>query len=247
MTKKAPSSQAARPQPKNTCRICGQSKSNMISASTIRPAILAEIMKEQPDFTASSFICSDDLNRFRFKYVENIMLSDKGELTELDQEVLHSLQRHELLSSNPDEEMEKTRTTGERLSDLIAEFGGSWKFIISFLCFILMWILINSLMMLLRPFDPFPYILLNLLLSLLAAIQAPIIMMSQNRQEAKDRARAENDYKVNLKAELEIRHLHEKLDHLISNQWERLLDIQQVQLDLMTEILASRDRKPSKT
>jgi uncharacterized membrane protein len=87
-----------------------------------------------------------------------------------------------------------------------------------------------------KPFDPYPFIFLNLILSCIAAIQAPVIMMSQNRQEAKDRRRSEHDYQVNLKAELEIRHLHEKLDHLLSHQWERLVAIQQVQLDLLSEI-----------
>lgn len=243
MTAKSSPHQTASPKPKNTCQVCGQSKANMIPASTLRPAILAEIVKERPDFSPSGYICTDDLNHFRFKYVEDLMLSEKGELSELDQEVLQSLQRHELLSSNPDEEMERTRTAGERLADLIADFGGSWKFIIMFGAFIFLWVVVNTLLLVFRPFDAYPFILLNLMLSLLAAIQAPIIMMSQNRQEDKDRARAENDYKVNLKAELEIRHLHEKLDHLISNQWERLLDIQQLQMDLMTEIMASRPRK----
>ncbi|MGE4423691.1 MAG: DUF1003 domain-containing protein [Pseudodesulfovibrio sp.] len=243
MTTKSSPHQAASPKPKHTCHICGQSKANMVPASTIRPSIFAEIVKERPDFTPSSYICTDDLNHFRFKYVEDIMRSEKGELSELDQEVLQSLERHELLSSNPEEELDRTRTTGERLADMIADFGGSWKFIIIFFAFIFIWMLVNTLLLVFRPFDPYPFILLNLMLSLLAAIQAPIIMMSQNRQEDKDRARAENDYKVNLKAELEIRHLHEKLDHLISNQWERLLDIQQLQMDLMTEIMASRPRK----
>lgn len=236
-------SPSLKPKPRHVCRICGQSKANMLPVSTIRPAIFDEIVKERPDFTDSGYICTDDLNHFRFKYMEDIMLSEKGELSELDQEVLQSLQRHELLASNPEEEMDRMRTTGERLADLIADFGGSWKFIILFGVFILFWVLVNTLLLVFRPFDPYPFILLNLMLSLLAAIQAPIIMMSQNRQEDKDRARAENDYKVNLKAELEIRHLHEKLDHLISNQWERLLDIQQLQLDLMTEIMAARTRK----
>ena len=245
MTKKSASSQTAPSQQTNHCHICGRHKSGLIAATAIRPSIIAEITKERPDFTLSSYICSEDLKHFRFKYIENIMLSEKGELTALDQEVLQSLQRHELLSSNPDDEFQKTRTRGEYLSDIIAEFGGSWKFIICFLGLIFLWVSINSLILLYQPFDPYPFILLNLILSLVAAIQAPIIMMSQNRQEAKDRAHSENDYKINLKAELEIRHLHEKLDHLISNQWIRLLDVQQVQLDLMTEILSSTDQKHS--
>ena len=98
------------------------------------------------------------------------------------------------------------------------------------------WVLVNSVILLVRPFDPFPFILLNLILSCLAAVQAPVIMMSQNRQEAKDRLRSQHDYQVNLKAELEIRHLHDKIDHLLSHQWERLAQIQEVQLDLLSEL-----------
>jgi len=95
---------------------------------------------------------------------------------------------------------------------------------------------VNSLVLLLRPIDPYPFILLNLVLSCLASIQAPIIMMSQNRQEAKDRIRSQHDYQVNLKAELEIRHLHEKVDHLLSHQWDRLVEIQNVQLEILSEL-----------
>ena len=114
---------------------------------------------------------------------------------------------------------------GEALADRIATFGGSWKFIIVFGSVLGTWIVINALVLRAKPFDPYPFILLNLILSCLAAIQAPVIMMSQNRQEAKDRLRSEHDYRINLKAELEIRHLHEKLDHLLSHQWERLAEI----------------------
>src|SRR2546425_9205595 len=129
---------------------------------------------------------------------------------------------------------------GEWVADQVAEFGGSWEFIISFGVFLLLWIVLNAAL-LRQPFDPYPYILLNLILSGLAALQAPIIMMSQNRQEAKDRLRAEHDYRVNLKAELEIRHLIAKLDQLVSHQWQRLLEIQRLQLELLQE----RPRTPS--
>ena len=100
----------------------------------------------------------------------------------------------------------------------------------------MIWIAINSIILATRAFDPYPFILMNLILSCLAAIQAPIIMMSQNRAEARDRARAENDYKVNLKAELEIRHLHEKIDHLLRKQYNRLFEIQQIQIELLEEL-----------
>ena len=117
----------------------------------------------------------------------------------------------------------------------MASFGGSWTFLIAFFAVLLIWIATNVAWAQRGAFDPFPFILLNLVLSCLAAIQAPIIMMSQQRQESKDRLRSLNDYRVNLKAELEIRHLHEKLDHLISRQWQRLAEIQELQIELLQE------------
>ena len=122
------------------------------------------------------------------------------------------------------------------LADAMPKYAGSWGFIIGFAAVIMIWITLNSYILTLRTFDHYPFILLNLCLSCLAAIQAPIIMMSQNRQEAKDRMRSEHDHVVNLKPELEIRHLHEKLDHLIMYQWQRLLEIQQVRTELMQEL-----------
>jgi uncharacterized membrane protein len=150
--------------------------------------------------------------------------------------VVESLERHEILSADISSQFERKLTFGERLSDHIAEFGGSWKFLISFGAVLFIWIVINGVLLVTHAFDPYPFILLNLILSCLAAVQAPIIMMSQNRAEARDRLRAENDYKVNLKAELEIRHLHEKLDHLLRRQYNRLFEIQQIQIELLQEI-----------
>ncbi len=213
----------------------------MIPAALIRPKILEEIEKAFPNFSTQGYICIDDMNRFRFQYVQNLLTSEKGELTALDQEVLESLRQHDLLSSNINLEFQEKLGFGEELADKIAEFGGSWKFIILFAAVLIVWIGINTAVLLWKPFDPYPFILLNLILSCLAAIQAPVIMMSQNRQESKDRLRSEYDYQVNLKAELEIRHLHEKIDHLLSRQWERLVEIQQVQMELMAEVL---DRRP---
>jgi uncharacterized membrane protein len=133
-------------------------------------------------------------------------------------------------------EFEREWSFGERMVDRIATFGGSWVFLICFGLFVMLWIVMNSLVLLWRPADPYPFILLNLVLSCLAALQAPIIMMSQNRQETKDRLRSQHDYQINLKAELEIRHLHEKIDHLLSHQWERLVQIQELQLELLAEL-----------
>jgi len=226
--------------PPATCQICNQAKAAMVPAALIRPVIVAEIQKLYAEFSPAGYICSEDLNRFRFQYVQDLLVSEKGELTALDHEVLESLHQHDLLSSNINVAFDQKQTFGEDLADKIAAFGGSWKFIIFFGAVLAVWIGVNSAVLIWKPFDPYPFILLNLMLSCLAAMQAPVIMMSQNRQEAKDRMRSENDYQINLKAELEIRHLHEKIDHLLSRQWERLVEIQQIQMELMTEVLDRR-------
>ena len=163
-------------------------------------------------------------------------------LITLEKDVLDSIKNEELISTSVDKQFDAKLTFGQKLSDKIAEFGGSWKFIIIFLLIIIIWMFINAYLLISKPFDPYPFILLNLVLSCLAAIQAPVIMMSQNRQETKDRLRGEYDYKINLKAELEIRQLHQKLDHLLMHQWERLLEIQEIQLEFMNEL---REKKKS--
>lgn len=224
------------------CTICGKTKgrSMMMPAALVRGAVAEQIKTSFPDWKPEGYICLSDLNQFRMKYIQNLLESEKGELTDLDHEVLESLQRHDTLSSNVEAEFEKDLSVGEKMADGLASFGGSWTFIIIFASILLMWIALNSYVVLRKPFDPYPFILLNLVLSCLAAIQAPVIMMSQNRQEAKDRLRSQHDYRVNLKAELEIRHLHDKIDHLLSHQWERLVEIQQIQIDLLSELARLR-------
>ena len=230
-----------------TCQICGKhdSADEMIPGGAIREALVTEIKQAYPDWTDTGYICRDDLDKFRAQYVQNSLQREKGELTELDQAVLRSMKEQDTLAKNLNSEFEGKLTFGQRLADQVAEFGGSWKFIIMFCGFLVLWMLMNSYVvwhMVIRhgkPFDAFPFILLNLMLSGIAGMQAPVIMMSQNRQEAKDRLRAEHDYQVNLKAELEIRNLHEKMDHLLNTQWQRLLEIQQIQTDLMEELARS--------
>jgi len=208
----------------------------MVAGALVRNAVVNLIKTEYPDWSADGYICRNDLSRYRNQYVEDLLEAEKGELSSLEEEVLNSIQAHQVLSTNIDKEFEQEWTLGERLADRIASFGGSWTFLIIFAIFITAWITMNSFVLFSHPVDPYPFILLNLLLSCLAAIQAPIIMMSQNRQEAKDRLRSQHDYQVNLKAELEIRHLHEKIDHLLSRQWERLVKIQEIQLDMLSEL-----------
>ncbi len=207
-----------------------------IKIDSVRSSILDLVKVEEPNFDINGYISISELNKLREKHIKELLELDKGELTKLDSEVLESLLKHDLLSKNVEEELDDTITLGERLADKIAEFGGSWRFIIIFGCFIFIWILINVLFLMSKAFDPYPFILLNLILSCLAAMQAPVIMMSQNRMETKDRKRATNDYQINLKAELEIRHLHEKVDHLIMKQMAHLNEIQQIQIDLLKEI-----------
>jgi uncharacterized membrane protein len=226
------------------CQVCKKSfeKNNLYPVELVRPTLLKFIKSEVPDIARSGYICLPELNQYKAAYVEYIMKLEKKETKVLEKDVVKSLRENELLAKNINADFDKGLTYGDRLSDRIASFGGSWKFIIFFMSVLFIWIVINTIALLSKPFDPFPYILLNLILSCIAAIQAPVIMMSQNRQEAKDRLRAEHDYKINLKAELEIRHLNEKMDHLLMNQWQRLLEIQQLQTEIMEEILGKKGK-----
>jgi uncharacterized membrane protein len=209
----------------------------MVPGEMLRTAIVETIRKRVPDWTTAQMICVDCLDLFRSEYVEDALKDEVGELTKLEQEVIDSLREQETLTENINRAFEKSITFGQRVADRVGTFGGSWIFIGTFFLLLAIWIGVNSVALVSRPFDPYPFILLNLMLSCLAAIQAPIIMMSQNRIEARDRLRSENDYQVNLKAELEIRHLHEKLDVLLKHQWQKLLEIQQIQMDFMKELV----------
>ncbi|MGO9567941.1 MAG: DUF1003 domain-containing protein [Desulfomonilaceae bacterium] len=227
-----------------TCQVCKTQKqaSEMIPAGVVREVLAEKIKAECPDWSPTGYICVPDLNRFRAQYVEEVIKQDKGELTTLEAQVVESLKAQDLLAKNLNVEYEQQLSLGEKLADKLADFGGSWRFIGIFGGILFVWVLVNTALLFEKPFDPYPFIFLNLILSCLAAIQAPVIMMSQNRQESKDRLRAEYDYRVNLKAELEIRNLHEKIDNLVVNQWQRLLEIQKIQTDLMEELSEKRSR-----
>ena len=230
------------------CQICGKPFRlvQVISAELVRPSVAELIRKSHPDWSSSGYICLPDLSRFRSRLVESLLEAEVGELSVLEREVVQSIHDQEVLSQNVNEEFARQVTFGERLADRIASFGGSWRFIMIFTLVLILWISVNSVLALRQPFDPYPFILLNLILSCLAAIQAPVIMMSQNRQEAKDRLRAEHDYQVNLRAELEIRMLSEKVEHLLHYQWRHLMEIQQVQTDLMEELARSSTGVPDR-
>jgi uncharacterized membrane protein len=220
------------------CQICGKPKkiSEVRPSAVVREPLVEIIKKTYPDWSSDGYICIPDLNRFREEYVKEVLAKGKGEVSHLEEDVMKSLQEHEILSRNINVEFERKLSLGERMSDSLANSAGSWRFIIIFMVVLVAWIIINTIVLIQKPFDPYPFILLNLILSCIAAIQAPVIMMSQNRQEAKDRLRSEYDYRVNLKAELEIRQLHEKMDHLLITQWQRLLELQEMQMELIEEI-----------
>ena len=203
----------------------------------IRDELFSLIRNDHPDFGRESWISIPELNKYRKQYLTGLIRKEAGEVDTLESEVVDSIAHSKILSENIEDVIEEKLTFGQRIADHIAEFGGSWTFIIIFFAFILVWMGINVVALATKAFDPYPFILLNLILSCLAAIQAPIIMMSQNRQEHKDRQRSEHDYKVNLKAELEIRLLNEKIDHLMVHQSRRLLEIQEIQTDYLEDIL----------
>ncbi|MEN2435326.1 DUF1003 domain-containing protein [Weeksellaceae bacterium A-14] len=223
-----------------TSDISGKSfpETEKVQGKNIRYSLLNYIHEQKPGFGAESVMANEELNTFREKYISNYLTTQLGELTELEKEVVNSItQKTTLASKLADEDDHQSEPLGDRLADRVANFGGSWKFILFFSGFLILWIGINALFLHNKGFDPYPFILLNLFLSCVAALQAPVIMMSQNRQEDKDRQRAKKDYMINLKSELEIRALHEKLDHMIIHQQQELLEIQKIQIEMLNDIM----------
>ena len=207
-----------------------------VAASMVRKPILALICKEHPSFNATGCLSTTELNYYRQKYIADFFAKEVDEMSELEETVVMAVEGNKSLVGKI-EGNEEMLWIGQLLADKVASFGGSWNFIILFVFFMAAWIAMNVFFLVGREFDPYPFILLNLILSCLAALQAPIIMMSQNRQEEKDRLRAKNDYMINLKSELEIRLLHDKIDHLIMHQQHDLIEIQKVQIEMMDDIM----------
>ena len=231
------------------CAVSGNmvESSSAYRGSTLRPPLFEMIHQDFQDFTEDSYISQKSLIKYRKRYLQLLLSEEAGELNSLQNKVIDAISNNEVLSRNIEPDIDEPATIGQRMADKIASFGGSWTFIIFFFAFLFLWMMLNVVGLLFHTFDPYPFILLNLILSCLAAIQAPVIMMSQNRKEQKDRIRSENDYMINLKAELEIKLLHEKIDHLVSHQNQRLLEIQELQSDYLEDILnAIRKGSPSK-
>ncbi|WP_339924290.1 DUF1003 domain-containing protein [uncultured Cyclobacterium sp.] len=220
-------------------------RGEVVNGNEIRDGIFDFIKSHYPDFTRESSISIGELNKYRRLYLTKLIEQENGDLAAIDKDVMDAIRNNSILSENLQEDMDTAITLGQRMADKIASFGGSWTFIIAFFSFLTLWIVANIWLLASHTFDPYPFILLNLMLSCIAAIQAPIIMMSQNRQGQKDRQRAELDYKINLKSELEIQLLNEKIDHLLVHQNKKLLEVQEVQIDYLEDLVKElRNSKP---
>jgi uncharacterized membrane protein len=232
--------------PTRQCAITGATlpMDELTPLALLRPQMAGRIQADHPDLPRDALLSHAIVAEYRGRTVEELLREERGEITRLEQDVIDSLARHETVARNVDTIAADRRTLGDRWADTVAEFGGSWTFIGIFAGVLVVWMAVNIAEGAARAFDPYPFILLNLVLSSLAAVQAPVIMMSQRRQESKDRLRAQNDYQVNLKAELEIRHLHEKLDHILTRQWDRLAEIQRIQIELLEELSDAGRRRP---
>ncbi len=205
------------------CQISGKplKPKEAMPADWIREPILNLIKNHYPNFKEDGYVSITELNNFQARYAEHLLKLDNPTLTKNEQEVIQSFESNQFLSKSPGElDEEEEVNFNQRLADKIASFGGSWKFILSFAFMCIAWIGFN-LYKGDKGFDIYPFILLNLVLSCIAALQAPLIMMSQNRKEEKDRRRSVNDYRINLKAELEIKQLHEKVDLLMIKLFEK--------------------------
>jgi uncharacterized membrane protein len=231
--------------PKVNCSLCGTPVEGRTLASPqkLENRILDLIRQDRPDWEGKRGICGTCLEQYRAKKFVAYLEAEYQKLSELENAVVSKITRRGRVSKLVHQDLDTKMTVGERVADKVAQFGGSWRFIGIFTAILVGWMIINSIVLIRRPFDPFPFILLNLVLSTIAALQAPVIMMSQNRQAHKDRMQANQDYEINLMAEIEIRDLHDKLDSLRFKQWHELWHIQKRQIELL-EHLCARHANP---
>lgn len=233
--------------PSTLCAVCGrpERRKALVPAIAIRPRVAALLERRAGDrWSADARVCRPCLDEARVAFAAAQLELDRGELDHIERQVARQAARHEVIAAQVDEELAKTTTAGQRIADSVARVGGSWAFVIGFSLVLVGWMVVNAWWLRAGAFDPYPFILLNLLLSSLAALQAPVIMMAQNRSATRDRLQADLDYRVNLKAELEVASLHDKLDHLLHAQFDRLVEMQQIQIDLLTERTSdSRDSR----
>jgi uncharacterized membrane protein len=213
--------------------------SQKVEARFISGSLLTFIQVDRKEFSDISLLSLSELSTYWVKFISSKLEGQMGEFSSLENAVIGTLTNGTKISTFAQSQENSNLSTGQKMADRVVVFGGSWTFILSFAFFLFIWIVLNTAFLMNKGFDPYPFIFLNLILSCIAALQAPIIMMSQNRQEEKDRERSKLDYMINLKSELEIRTLHEKIDHLIIHQHRDLFEIQQIQIEIMKDIAQS--------
>ena len=234
---------------KVTCSLCGTSVDSrtMVGSQKLEPAIVNLIKRDRPEWPGTRGICQNCREQYRAKKFLGYLEDEFDKISDMEKSLVTRLAHRGRVSRLVNQEFEAQMTFGEHVADQVAQFGGSWTFIGIFGGILVVWMAINSFFLLRKPFDPYPYILLNLVLSTLAALQAPVIMMSQNRQSEKDRLQAKQDYEINLMAEIEIRDLHDKLDSLRYKQWHELWHLQQRQLELLEHLHKELSHPEEKT
>jgi len=234
---------------KINCSLCDAPVEGRTLASPqkLENRIIDLIKKDRPEWEGKRGICANCLEQYRAKKFIGYLEAEYQKLSELEHAVVSKVTRRGRVSKLVHQDMDTQMTFGERVADKVAQFGGSWGFIGLFGGILVVWMLVNAWVLARHPFDPYPFILLNLVLSTLAALQAPVIMMSQNRQAHKDRKHAQQDYEVNLMAEIEIRDLHDKLDSLRFKQWHELWHIQKRQIELLEHLCEKNANPESKT
>jgi uncharacterized membrane protein len=221
---------------KANCSVCGTAVDtrNLANPQKLEDEIVNLIRKDHPDWDGKHGVCPKCREQYRAKKFLGYLEDEYTKISDLERNLVTKIARRGQVAKKVNDEFDQEMTVGERIADRVAQFGGSWTFILMFGGILFFWVSINSISLILhQPFDPYPYILLNLVLSMLAALQAPVIMMSQNRQAAKDRLQAQNDYEINLMAEMEIRDLHDKLDGLRLKAWHELWQMQQHQIQML--------------
>lgn len=227
-----------------TCFVCQRTGHfpELVRAGTTRPSVAEHLARTHGiDWVHEGHVCQHCLAEARHAHLLDRLRAERGRLSELDADVAERIRQRESVVLDTAQGDDQASTLGERVSDAMARGGGSWPFVLGFVALLVVWTAVNGLVLRNHAFDPYPFILLNLVLSCLAALQAPIIMMSQNRAEARDRLRAESDYRVNLKAEIEVAALHDKLDHVLHAQYEEMIELQEAELDLLEQLVSTRN------
>lgn len=225
------------------CCVCGRRRpdAQIVRLRGLRRALASHLERTRgTELAPDARVCIDCRNQARLALLIEQLEAERGELSQVEAEVARKAAAHLAIAEHLDEEFVRTTTRGQRFADRVAAIGGSWPFVLGFVGLLVVWCGWNTWLLRAQAFDPYPYILLNLILSCIAALQAPIIMMSQNRMAARDRMQADQDFRINLKAEIEIASLHDKLDHVLHGQWQHMVELQEMQIELLNEILESR-------